>query len=128
MVWQDAEDALSGRAEHGPAAAGGVGQGHGQSEAPQHGAAQRRALSSHGVLEELQAQNPHVHLQLVLGHVLHPQRKVLVQVSPRATLQERRTVRCVSPWIRQDDRDDETLENNVFFPLVLLIISLLVID
>lgn len=87
-VGQEGEDLLRGRAEDGPAAARGVWEGHGQSQAPQHRATQGRALGSEVLLKLLQPQTLHIHLELVLSHVLHPRAQSLIEVGPGLVLGE----------------------------------------
>lgn len=87
-VGQEGEDLLRGRAKDGPAAARGVWEGHGLSQAPQHGATQGRALGSEVLLKLLQPQTLHIHLELVLSHVLHPRAQSLIEVGPGLVLGE----------------------------------------
>lgn len=87
-VGQEGEDLLRGRAEDGPAAARGVWEGHGLSQAPQHRATQGRALGSEVLLKLLQPQTLHIHLELVLSHVLHPRAQSLIEVGPGLVLGE----------------------------------------
>lgn len=88
VVWQQGEDLLSGGAEDGPAAVGGVWQSHGLSQALQDGAAQGQTLGSKVLLELLQAQTLHVDLELILCNMLHPQAQALIQVSPSLELED----------------------------------------
>lgn len=88
LVWQEGEDLLCGGAEDGPAVTGRVWEGHCLSEALQESAAQGQTLGSKVPLELLQAQALHIHLELVLSNVLHPQAKGLIQVSTSLILEE----------------------------------------
>lgn len=77
---------LSGGTQDSPAVLGRVGQSHSLSKAMQDGQAKRETLSSVGWIKLLYGQTLHIHLQLIVRNVLHPETQAFIEESSGALL------------------------------------------
>lgn len=98
VVGEYVEDLLYSSTQDGPDCVGRVGEGHGLCQAPEEGQTNGQALGPDVLLELLQTQGLHVNLKLVLRHVLHPYREIIVQVTSRPHLGGR------EPWRKNEWR------------------------